>query len=137
MAAADLFLVKRFSAHFMELQEFITQSLVQISKAVEDAQRQLEGSGAKVNPAMKRVFPSGSETHPAYGWPAKEGANPVLLVDFDVAVTAESGKHTKGGIGVVAGVFALGSQGASDANNASISRIRLKIPLLLPMHPDA
>jgi hypothetical protein len=121
----------------MELKDFISQSLVQIVEAVEDAQKKIATSGATVNPPMKRIFPGGSQTHPAFGWPASGGPNPVMLIEFDVAVTAESGKHTKGGIGVVGGVFALGSQGASDATNSSISRIRLRVPLLLPQPSDA
>jgi tryptophan synthase beta subunit len=119
----------------MELQEFITESLVQIVQAVQDAQKKVADTGAKINPQMKNIFPSGEQTHPAFGWSADPTPNPVMLIDFDVAVTAETGKQTKGGIGI-AGVFALGSQGASDTTNASISRIRLCVPLLLPTHQE-
>lgn len=40
-------------------------------------------------------------------------------MEFDIAVTSIEGTETRGGIGVVAGVFALGSQGKSLENNQS------------------
>ena len=121
----------------MELKDFVSQSLIQITEGVISAQKELGSRGAKINPEMMRLLKGSTEGYGSFGWPKDEGANPVLLVDFDVAVTAEEGKHTKGGIGVVAGVFALGSQAKSDAVNSSISRIRFRVPLLLPLHKNA
>ena len=117
----------------MELQQFITQSLVEISRGVIGAQDQLRESGAMVNPAMSVVFPnSGGNSYESFGWAERDQASPVFLVEFDVAVTAAEGTQTKGGIGVVAGVFALGSQGQSHDQNTAVSRLQFKVPLKLP-----
>jgi len=64
------------------------------------------------------------------------GGQVVSFVEFDMAVTATEGKETKGGIGVVAGVFTLGSAGKSDAASGSESRIKFSVPLLLPTHKE-
>jgi len=56
----------------------------------------------------------------------------VQTVEFDVAVTATEGTDTKGGIGVVAGVFALGSQGQSSEEISAVSRIKFSVPITLP-----
>ena len=53
-------------------------------------------------------------------------------VKFDVAVTATEGTGTKGGIGVVAGVFALGSQEQSSAEVSAVSRLKFAVPIALP-----
>jgi hypothetical protein len=53
-------------------------------------------------------------------------------LEFDVAVTAQEGTATKGGIGVFAGAIGLGSQGQSTAANQTVSRIKFAVPVLLP-----
>lgn len=119
----------------MELREFITQSLVQLSLGVSDAQKELAQTGARINPKMSSLFPNnGKDSYNSLGWAESDQAAPVFLVDFDVAVTATDGTNTKGGIGVVAGVLALGSQGASENRNTAVTRIQFKVPLMLPSH---
>lgn len=53
-------------------------------------------------------------------------------VKFDVGITATEGSGTKGGIGVVTGVVALGSQGRSDKAVEGVDRIQFTVPILLP-----
>ena len=57
----------------------------------------------------------------------------VQKVEFDVAVTASTGTATKGGIGIMVGAIGLGSQGKSEAQDSSISRIKFLVPMVLPM----
>ena len=45
---------------------------------------------------------------------------------------ANEGTQTKGGLGVAIGVVGLGSAGQSDSSKRSESRIRFRIPMLLP-----
>jgi hypothetical protein len=54
------------------------------------------------------------------------------MIEFDVAVTAEQGTGTKGGIGLVVGPITLGSTGQSSAQNSSVSRIKFRVPVLYP-----
>lgn len=53
-------------------------------------------------------------------------------VEFDVAVTAEEAKGTKGGIGVFMGSVGLGAQGQSETKNTSLGRIKFSVPVSLP-----
>jgi len=118
----------------MELKDFVAQTLIEIAAGVVQAQEGLNHLGAKVNPQMNRVLPKGAHNYEAFGWAEGEGSNPVLLVSFDVAVTATEGTKTKGGIGVVTGIVSLGSSGASDKSETAVSRLSFKVPLLLPPH---
>jgi len=89
----------------MELQEFITKTLVQIMKGVADAQS--EFSGQKIG------FQDGTYKY----------------VDFDVAVVATESSGSGAGIGVV-GV--LKGQMSSESAEGSVSRIQFKVPIRYP-----
>lgn len=119
----------------MQLQDFVAETITQITQGVITAQKHLHSMGAKVNPTMRAVLPKGENHFAPFGWAAGEGGNPVLIVNFDVAVTATEETKTKGGIGVAVGVVTLGTTGASDRGNTSASRIVFQVPLLLPPHP--
>ena len=119
----------------MNLKEFVAESLVEIVSGISDAQARLAGSDAQVSPKVKNLFTQSQTggTNMALGWDGRGGV--IQVVEFDVAVTATEGTETKGGIGVVAGIFALGSQGKSEETNQSISRIRFKVPISFPKNP--
>ena len=110
----------------MELKDFIRETLVQIAHGVSEAQSELAESEAEINPAVSRRFDVKNSN---YG-DSKSG-KPIFLIDFDVAVTATDGTKTKGGIGVVTGILALGSQGQSENANSSVSRIKFMVPMAL------
>lgn len=118
----------------MELKDFVAQALTQIAEGVVQAQTTLDPLGAKVNPVIRHMLPKGEKSYEAFGWAEGENGNPILLVSFDVGVTATEGTKTKGGIGVVTGIISLGSAGASDKSETAVSRLSFKVPLLLPLH---
>lgn len=101
----------------MQLEEFVSESLRQIIAGVKRAQDDTKEMGAKINPDGLRFH---VENH---------------RVEFDVAVTAAEGTGTKGGIGVVAGVFNLGSAGESNASSTTASRIKFGVIVELPPGP--
>jgi hypothetical protein len=113
----------------MELQQFIEQTLVQIARGIEGANKTLEGSGAVVNPgniADVGVSP------PAFGLMRGQPCRLVHLIQFDVAVTATSGTATAGGVGVKLAVVDLGTKGQSDRKDTNESRIKFGIPMVFP-----
>ncbi|PKO25461.1 MAG: hypothetical protein CVU35_03935 [Betaproteobacteria bacterium HGW-Betaproteobacteria-8] len=112
----------------MELKEFIGQALADIVQGVLDAQQNLGVNGKYINPELSTQ----QGTHEKHGKLVSIQGQLVQIVEFDVAVTATEGKGTKGGIGVVTGVFALGSQGQSSAEISAVSHIKFSIPVTLP-----
>jgi hypothetical protein len=112
----------------MDLEEFVAQSLAQIVAGVGRAQKEVEASGASVNPQL-------NTTHSEMGrqgflWSRSGG--PVQIVQFDVALTIVEGAGTKGGIGVFAGAINLGSSGQSSNESRSVSHLKFAVPLALP-----
>jgi len=119
----------------MDLTTFIKESLVQISRGIDEANAALEDSTARVNP--RNIVPSPKDDSKFYGY-FNESAETrhmrvVQEIEFDVAVHVTEGTETKGGIGIVVGAIGLGAQGKSQAGNSSESRIRFTIPMVLPV----
>jgi hypothetical protein len=114
----------------MELREFVAETLTQIVEGVKEAQARAKDHGARVNPHLT----TSAELAVKHGILIASGSA-AQLVQFDVALTAKEGTETKGGIGVVVGVFALGSTGQSQAENSSMSRVKFSVPLVLPDLP--
>ena len=119
----------------MELQDFIQNSLVQIARGIEKAAIELKDSKAIVNP--RRVDTRTVKDDHIYGYintdPRKRFFKVVQKIDFDVAVTAEKSKETKGGMGISVGSITVGTQGRSENTGSTVSRIRFSVPMLLPM----
>lgn len=113
----------------MDLKQFITETLVQISDGIEAAQKQLKESGseARINTNMT-VIEGG---HIVTGGRRRA----VEFVEFDVAVLANEGTETKGGIGItVASLLKLDMGGKSTESAGRESRIKFKVPMSYPMH---
>ncbi|OZY84390.1 hypothetical protein CBP51_14360 [Cellvibrio mixtus] len=112
----------------MELQEFVSETLLQIISGVKNAQEKTNSFGGSVNPRI-----TGSSEYAAqHGFLRTVGGGPAQIVQFDVALTVTEGTGTKGGIGVFAGAINLGSSGQSANENKSISRVKFSVPITLP-----
>lgn len=115
----------------MELDEFVKQALLKISKGVKNSQEEIRSLGGYASPA---VFASSSaasqETH--FG-SVSDGHN-VLLVDFDVAVTTSDSEEV-GGSGKISVVKIFSAEAGGKQMNEQeyTSRIHFKVPLALPV----
>jgi hypothetical protein len=115
----------------MNLKEFIKETITEISNAITECNTELSDAGAIINP---RHVHCSSTSDKVYGYLAekKEKLRPVHVIHFDVAVTATDKTGTKGGIGIAVGCIGLGSQGKSEAENVSFSKLTFSIPVALP-----
>ncbi len=110
----------------MELKQFISETLFQLIDGVVEAQSKVDSLGGRIIPHVriqdqKSLYRTNDDL-------------PVIFVDFDVSVEAQEGTGTKGGIGVVTGMFNLGSSGESKENKQLSNRIKFSIPVALPLH---
>jgi len=102
----------------MELEEFIKQTLLSISKGVDAAKAVNCGVAAR---------PQGA------GIMKREGnSDPITMVEFDIAVTTTSttGSDAKSGITVM-GMFNLGGDLNAEQTNSRVSRIKFDVPVAL------
>jgi hypothetical protein len=112
----------------MNLQEFVKGTLTQVVAGIREAQTS-NPDGWAIAPEIDVNYDEAAKLKILLDDSSKQ---PIYLVEFDVAVTATEGKDTKGGIGVVAGIVNLGSQGASSESNSSISRVKFTVPIKMP-----
>jgi hypothetical protein len=111
----------------MNLEDFVSQTLVQIVSGVKKAQAETAPLGAEVNPHLNSPHTELGKL--GFLW---AGGRAVQVVHFDVALTVVEGTGTKGGIGVFSGAINLGSSGQSSSENRSVSHIKFGVPLALP-----
>jgi hypothetical protein len=116
----------------MDLEEFVAQSLSNLINGVRRAQTECGSTGGKVNPVMRRVFTGATGGGVVLGWSSGDSGVPVLLVEFDVAVTVNEGTGKKGGVGVHAGIISAGGAAHRNRAETAASRIKFSIPVLLP-----
>ena len=110
----------------MELKEFVTAVLQQITDGVVDAQKR----GVFVNPRKKHHGVKPNSYHTIDGENYEES---LQTVDFEVGLTNEVGSGG-GKIGVSWGGFSLGADGGGKTSNSSVTRIRFSIPMLLSVY---
>jgi hypothetical protein len=113
----------------MELKDFVREALSQIVQGVKEAQGAVASTGGEVSP---RFSNRQQDVHQALKLLKTDKGGIIQNVEFDVAVTATEGTGTRGGVGVFVGAFALGSQGQSQSENTSLSRIKFAVPVTLP-----
>ena len=95
----------------MDIKTFVSESLTQIIQGVEQAQK--ENQESAVNASFGSSYTKEKESH----------------VEFDIAVTLESGTESKGGIAVFAGAFNIGTQGKTNKSYVTVSRIKFSVPI--------
>lgn len=115
----------------MELQYFLSETLKQIIKGIQDAQEFVEkgGQGAKVNPRGITALKS------EHGRPQPHDINtklPIERVEFDVAITASDSVEKSGGGGLRVWALNVGGKAGTSSENTTISRVRFGVSIVLP-----
>ncbi|MGH7682535.1 MAG: hypothetical protein ACRENN_11195 [Candidatus Eiseniibacteriota bacterium] len=109
----------------IDLEDFVSQTLVQISKGVLAAQREVAEIGGAINPPLYNLQGTGKVS----------AASNIMadFVDFDVAVSATETKSLEGGAKAHVWVASAGGVGTSTSSNEATSRVRFKVPVVFPI----
>ena len=110
----------------MDLQKFITQSLVEIMNGLKDAQTQLQDSHARICPTFHSVH-SGK----AHWIGEAKGGRYITLIDYDIAVEATSRDGSEAKISVVS-LLSGGAKASEEESAKTASRIKFSIPVIYP-----
>ena len=116
----------------MELKDFIKQSIIEISEAVQESNTHFitNGISAIVNP--ENIYESTNDKR-AYTMPERSSeTRHIEDIDFDVAVTTggEISGEAKGRIKIAS--FQLGGGGSITDTQQNVSRMKFTIPVCLP-----
>jgi hypothetical protein len=121
----------------MELKDFVKESIVQVSKGIDEANKDLDELDAMVNPMYVTM---NSDSAQSYGRTSTRDSGysdadsrVIQKVDFDIAVTIEKGEEASAGAKISIASFALGADAKTDSNNKSQSRIKFSLPVVFPV----
>jgi hypothetical protein len=115
----------------MELKEFITETLSQITEGVAAAQLRLKDTGVLINPEGFSM--EGGQIKKGY----KNEYRQIQNIKMTIAVTVTEESDSKAGIGVMASVFKAGKSIGESEQNQTINRIEFEIPIALPVMENA
>lgn len=110
----------------MDLKEFISETLVQITLGIQDAQEKVKDTGCLINP---KGFHQGENLRSGYN----EEYRHVQKVKMSVAVSVMENSETKAGLGVVTAIFKAGASTKEGEVNNVTNRIEFDIPISLPI----
>ena len=113
----------------MELQEFIKNTIVQITNGVIEAQSELKDSGCLINPEGFSM--SGGQIKKGY----KNEYRSVQKIKMNVELTVTENSGSKSGIGVAKIIRAGIDSEESSSNNHSTS-VEFEIPVAFPVMQD-
>ncbi len=116
----------------MDLKEFVRESLVQIATGISEANTALAGTGAVVNPHNVQAYSNDAKAYGRLNSAFDDKDALVELVEFDVAVTSESGTETGGGLKISVATIGIGTEGKSSGSQSNVSRIAFKVPMAYP-----
>ena len=110
----------------MDLKDFISETLVQITQGVQDAQEKIKNTGCLINP---EGFYQGENVKIGY----KNEFIHVQKVKMSVAVRVIENTETKAGLGVVSAIFTAGVSNKDGETNTVSNRIEFEVPISLPV----
>ncbi len=129
----------------MKLQEFVSETLIQIVGGVGDAVKAIQGDettmiagaggerGAKINPPLS----TSAETLEKKGYRIDTSNRPVQNVEFDVAVMVDEKTEVKGTAkgkaGLLVAAIGLDVEGGVERKDATVHRIKFAVPVVLPL----
>ncbi|KAB4116157.1 hypothetical protein [Bacteroides uniformis] len=109
----------------MELKSFIKSTITQIVESIEELNAELSSDTVIVNPTdvKKADTPFINKNYKTHS---------ISNIDFDLTVSITDNAETGAKVGVMASVIGLGASSKEGTQNASISKIRFNIPVMLP-----
>ena len=111
----------------MELKEFVTESIIQITDGITRAQEALKDEWVRINPKPAADV---SVVSPML-YTAENGAG-VFALTFDVAVSAED-KEGGGGFGIKVLNVGVNLSDASQETRSTFSRVTFTVPIAYPL----
>ena len=114
----------------MELKEYITESLVQITEGINEAMKRLEGTGVIINPNAsfysEGQFWIGKNQHQG---PVKRR---VQMVEMNIVTSVTDATEGQGGAKINVGFFNLGGGVKDTGTEQSTNSIKFSIPICFP-----
>jgi hypothetical protein len=120
----DWFFKKKRDA-YMDIEEFIETTLIQLIGGVKKARESLQTDGENIAP----IAQLGRRTAPQELY-VSQSEHLIYSVDFDIAVTAEGSSDAGGKVGLK--ISGIEGGGSSVIRDSVVSRVKFQIPICYP-----
>lgn len=111
----------------MELKDFVSETLTQITEGVRDAQEKCKELGGLVNPMLKV-----GSSYNGQPYHHRDSDYPATQVCFKVGLTESSNKGDKAGIGVFLGKVSLGKEVNKELETQSVTSVEFSVTVVFP-----
>lgn len=114
----------------MELKEYITESLVQITEGINEAIKRLEGTGVIINPNStfhtdgRFWIGKHQESGPVERW--------VQMVEMNITTTVTDATEGQGGAKINVGILNIGGGVKDTGSEQNTNSIKFTIPVCFP-----
>lgn len=115
----------------MELKEFIKETLSQIIEAVSETQEKYKGKKVLICPDDIQGKEGNNYIDNEKRYSIYNRITKVQNIEMDIAISVSEKEGSKSGIGI-AKIINAGISSESASQNASVSKIKFSIPLVLP-----
>lgn len=111
----------------MDIQEFIIETIKQISLGASQANKEIENYGALLPDTSCAL------NRENFQYYEEDGAKRIITeVNFDIAVTVVQNEDIKIGGGIKVCGLNLGTDSSNNNSNQTVSRVKFKLNLVLP-----
>ena len=110
----------------MNLKEFVSEALVQITEGVKSAQDRCKEMGGLINPMLS--VKTCNETYYRHNY----SDYPATQVNFKVGLTASDNNGNKAGIGVFLGKVSLGKESSKETETQSVTSVEFSVTVVFP-----
>jgi hypothetical protein len=117
----------------MNLQEFISEALFQISEGVKNAKNKIGQGQLQINPYITERSGNLNTNQEFLGFADKRV---VQLVSFDISVTVETEKGRTGNLKIASSIIEAGLLGKKTTKEQNVSKIKFSVPISFPHSHD-
>lgn len=111
----------------MDLKDFVSGTLIQITEGVKDAQEKCKSMGGLINPMLKV-----SNNYNGDKYSHDDSDYPATKVYFKVGLTESDCKGNKSGIGVFLGHVSIGNESNKGVETQSVTSVEFAVTAVFP-----
>ena len=115
----------------MDIVQFITASIREITAGIVQARDELKNEGILVAPSIPLGLIQQNQASKLIGH-LLYGKEAVYVVEFDIAIVVHQEEGQQAKLGVFAGAFGVGGGISSQQKDGSVSRVKFSVPITYP-----
>ena len=129
---------KQVNIPTMQLEDFISNSIIHLCNGIQKAQDHLHPIAAEKDENVKKLFLPSVVPHTLCSSDIPDHRKNLYLIEYDLSITVEDKQEAakEGGISVIGSNLNLKYSSSNHQVNTSVSRMKFSIPIKYPSTPN-